>query len=66
MKDRNFYLHWISFIMGFFLGIFGFLLTLFATTNRRDKIYSSLLGWFLGTGIVLLLARFGGLELPTL
>jgi hypothetical protein len=31
---------------------------LFSRTDRRDKIYSSLAGWFLATAIWLLLLKF--------
>lgn len=51
MKNSSFYFHGWSFILGLIFGIFGVIFTLFAVTNRRDKIYSSLLG--LGIGIVI-------------
>ena len=43
MKNTSFYFHWISFIVGFIFGVFGVLFSLFARTDRRDKVYSSLL-----------------------
>ena len=64
MKDRKFYLNWLSFALGLVLGVFGFACTLFARTDRRDKIYSSLLGWFLGVAITLVIWKMTGL--PTL
>ena len=57
MKNTSFYFHWISFVLGFVFGIFGVIFTLFAQTNRRDKVYSSLLGCFIGAAISLLLLK---------
>jgi ABC-type uncharacterized transport system permease subunit len=63
MKNSSFYFHWLSFLLGLFLGIFGFFIALFSITDRRDKIYSSLFGWFLGTGIVMLLWHYGAISM---
>ena len=63
MKNPTFHLHWISFIVSFFLGIFAFIFyVVFAQVDRRDKIYSSLLGWFLGLAIGMLLWKFTDLK----
>ena len=35
----------------------------FSNTDRRDKIYSSLFGWFLATAIWMLLLKFTDLKL---
>lgn len=52
-------MHWSSFILSFLFGIFAFIFyVVFSQTDRRDKIYSSLFGWFLGTLIWMLLWRF--------
>jgi H+/Cl- antiporter ClcA len=51
MKNTSFYFHWISFIVGFIFGVFGVLFSLFVRTDRRDKVYSSLLGCFIGAAI---------------
>jgi hypothetical protein len=59
MKNSSFHLHWTSFFVSLFSGIFGFIFyVVFATSDRRDKIYSSLLGWFSGTAIYMLLLKF--------
>jgi len=58
MNKSSFYFHWISFILGFFFGIFGVAFALFAQTDRRDKIYSSLLGCGIGIAISLLLLKY--------
>jgi 4-amino-4-deoxy-L-arabinose transferase-like glycosyltransferase len=59
MKNSTFHLHWASFFISLFLGIFAFIFyVVFATGDRRDKIYSSLFGWFLATAVWLLLLRF--------
>jgi len=57
MKNTKFYFHLISFILGFIFGIFGVIVTLFASRDRRDKVYSSLLGCFIGAAISLLLLK---------
>ncbi|MGZ3848012.1 MAG: hypothetical protein ACXVKI_02740 [Flavisolibacter sp.] len=57
MKNSSFYFKWISFLLGFLFGIFGVLLSLFARTQRRDKIYSALLGCFIGAALTLVLLR---------
>jgi hypothetical protein len=57
MKNSKFYFHWISFILGFVFGIFGVLLALFARNERRDKIYSSLFGCFIGAAVSLVLLK---------
>jgi len=64
MKNSSFHLHWGSFIASFFFGIFAFIFyVVFSNTDRRDKIYSSLFGWFLGTAILMLLLKFTDLKL---
>jgi cytochrome b561 len=63
MKNSSFHLHWASFIASFFFGIFAFIFyVVFSQTDRRDKIYSSLFGWFLGTAILMLLLKFTNLS----
>lgn len=57
MKNTKFYFHWVSFILGFIFGVFGVIVTLFARKDRRDKVYSSLLGCFIGAAISLLLLK---------
>jgi len=59
MKNSTFHLHWASFIVSFLFGIFAFIFYLvFSRTDRRDKIYSSLAGWFLGLAVGILLLKF--------
>jgi hypothetical protein len=59
MKNSSFHLHWASFIISFFFGIFAFIFyVVFSQTDRRDKIYSSLFGWFLGLAIGIMLLKF--------
>jgi uncharacterized membrane protein YagU involved in acid resistance len=63
MKNSSFHLYWTSFIVSFFFGIFAFIFyVVFSQTDRRDKIYSSLFGWFLGTAILMLLLKFTDLK----
>ena len=57
MKNSNFYFHWISFILGFVFGIFGVMVALFARNERRDKVYSSLLGCFIGAAVSLIILK---------
>ena len=57
MKNTKFYFHWMPFILGFVFGVFGVAVALFARSERRDKIYSSLFGCFLGAAISLLLLK---------
>ena len=63
MKKSSFYLNWVSFILGFFFGIFGVILALFAQTDRRDKVYSSLLGLGIGLAVSLVLLKYVPLKL---
>ena len=59
MKNSTFHLHWASFIVSLFFGVAAFIFyLLFARVDRRDKIYSSLLGWFLAAAIWLVLLKF--------
>jgi hypothetical protein len=59
MKNSTFHLNWGSFIASFFFGMFAFIFyVVFSNTERRDKIYSSLFGWFLGTAVLMLLLKF--------
>jgi hypothetical protein len=59
MKNSSFHLHWGSFLVSLFFGIFAFIFyVVFSQTDRRDKIYSSLAGWFLGTATLMLLLKF--------
>jgi hypothetical protein len=62
MKNSTFHLNWGSFIVSFLLGglgIFAFIFyVVFANIDRRDKIYSSLFGWFLSMGVAMLLLKF--------
>lgn len=62
----SFTLNWRSFVLGMVLGMLGFLISLFATKDRRDKMYSALMGWFLATGIFLLLLHFGFIDIKDL
>jgi uncharacterized membrane-anchored protein len=52
----------VSFIISFLLGglgIFAFIFyVVFAQKDRRDKIYSSLFGWFVSMAIWMLLWKF--------
>ena len=57
MKNKSFYFHWISFLIGFVFGFLGVLFSLFALNERRDKVYSSLMGCFLGIGLSLILLK---------
>jgi len=59
MKNSTFQLHWASFIVSLFFGMAAFIFYfLFAKIDRRDKIYSSLFGWFLAAAVWLILFRF--------
>lgn len=58
MKKSSFYLHWLSFVLGFIFGVFGVFFTLFAQTDRRDKVYSSLLGCGIGIAVTLVLLKY--------
>jgi len=52
-------LHWASFVVSLFFGMAAFIFyLLFAKLDRRDKIYSSLFGWFLAAAIWLVLLKF--------
>jgi VanZ family protein len=65
MKNSSFYFYWKNFLIAFVLGLVGFLATVFfSKSDRRDKIYSGLLGWFLGTGLAVLAIRFGLVKFP--
>jgi hypothetical protein len=54
---------WGSFLLGLLFGIVGIAFSLFAVTDRRDKIYSSLFGFGIGTFITMLILKFGGADL---
>jgi len=59
MKDSSFHLHWIALIVSFFFGIFAFIgYVVFTRTDRRDKIYSSLLGWVLSMAVGLIILHY--------
>jgi H+/Cl- antiporter ClcA len=58
MKKSSFYFNWVSFVLGLLFGIFGVLFALFAQTDKRDKIYSSLLGCGIGAAISLVLLKY--------
>jgi hypothetical protein len=62
MKDNSFYFQWKSFLIGFFLGFFGVLWSLFATVDRRDKVYSSIMGAGIAFILIFLMRRYGGME----
>ena len=66
MINSSFYFHWRSFLLGFILSGIGFVITLFAKADRRDKIYSALMGWFLGVGLLLLLMYLGMYDMEAL
>jgi uncharacterized membrane protein YjjP (DUF1212 family) len=59
MRDTSFQFRWASFLIGFFFGIFGVIFSLFAQTDRRDKIYSTLLGFGIATIITMFLLKSG-------
>lgn len=44
--------------MGLLLGFIGVIIALFAREEKRDKIYSSILGFCLGFVVSLLLMRY--------
>jgi purine-cytosine permease-like protein len=62
-RDTSFHIMWGSFLIGFFLGIVGVAFSLFAVTDRRDKIYSSLFGFGIGTLVTMMLLKYGGADL---
>lgn len=62
-RDSSFQIMWGSFLIGFFLGLLGVAFSLFAVTDRRDKIYSSLFGFGIGTIITMLILKYGGADL---
>ena len=64
MKDNSFYFKWKSFLLGFIFGILGVLITLFAMEERRDKIYSSVIGFFIGIFTAMLMVKYGVVKLP--
>jgi uncharacterized membrane protein YjjP (DUF1212 family) len=64
MKDNSFYFKWKSFLLGFFFGIVGVLITLFAQEERRDKIYSSVIGFFIGIFTAMLMLKYGVVSFP--
>ena len=64
MKDNSFYFKWKSFLLGFIFGIVGVLITLFALEERRDKIYSSVIGFFIGIFAAMLMVKYGVVKLP--
>ena len=57
MKAPGFYLHWISFLLGLFFGVIGVFFALLTPTQRRDRIYSSLLGCGIGMVITILIMK---------
>jgi hypothetical protein len=60
MKDSSFYLSWTSFLVCVVFGIFGFIYVLItARIDRRDKIFSGLLGCAIGTAINFILWKNG-------
>jgi H+/Cl- antiporter ClcA len=59
MKNASFYINWWSLVLGFFLGIVGVLFTLFAKIDRKDKLYSSLLGCAIGMAVNFILFKNG-------
>jgi hypothetical protein len=58
MKKSSFYFNGLSFVLGLLFGIFGVIFAFFAQTERRDKIYSSLLGCGIGAAISLVLFKY--------
>ena len=64
MNNSSFYFKWKSFLLGFILGIFGVIFSLFANEERRDKIYSSLIGCCLGVLTTMILLKYGLVKMP--
>ena len=65
MKDNSFYFKWKSFLLGFIFGILGVLITLFAQEERRDKVYSSVIGCCIGIFTTMLMLKYGVISFPT-
>lgn len=58
-RDNTFYIHWLSFALGLVLGFLAVIfIFLSQSQNRRDKIYSSLLGMGIGMLINFFVIRY--------
>jgi hypothetical protein len=62
MKNNSFYFKWQPFLLGFLIGFFGVIIALFAREDRRDKIYSSIIGCCLGFLVTMLMIKYGVVE----
>lgn len=60
MSNSSFYFKWGPFLLGFFFGIFGVIAALFISEERRDRVYSALLGLGINLVISLLVLKFYG------
>jgi hypothetical protein len=58
-NSSSFHLMWRCVLGGFIFGIFAVIFFLFAQTDRRDKVYSSLLGSGLNSLLTLVLMKYG-------
>lgn len=58
MKDKSFYFKWPSFLLGFIIGFIGVIIALFAQEDRRDKIYSSIMGCCLGIIVSMIVLKY--------
>ena len=64
MKDNSFYFKWKHFLLGFVFGFIGVIISLFAQEERRDKIYSSVIGACLGMFATMLIMKYGNIQMP--
>jgi hypothetical protein len=60
-RSNSFYFHWLSFLLGVVLGFIAVVFIFFTQTrDRKDKVYSSLLGMAIGMLVnFYLLKRYG-------
>jgi hypothetical protein len=64
MKNTSFYFRFWHFVLGFFFGILGVLWSVFAMNERRDKIYSSILGFGINMLVTLYLLKNNLITVP--